>query len=328
MNRLQNIARNQTHNDTGHGNRAQARPLRSRAYLSCLCGLYSKFCLRAHACSGVALFDARISFLTFYFVFQARFWRMDLQEVENLLRAHRSGETDTSATVQAIKNLQYEDIGYARVDHARAERQGFPEVVFGAGKTRAQIVGIVERLIARAPNVLVTRTDEGVFGEVRNVVTDAEWHAAARMIRIQRDKTERGTGEISIVTAGTSDIPVAEEAALTCEAMGNRVRRIWDAGVAGIHRILSERELLQKSRVVIVVAGMEGALPSVVGGMVAVPVIAVPTSIGYGASFGGVAALLGMLNSCASNVTVVNIDNGFGAGFVASLINRKFTSPE
>ncbi len=253
---------------------------------------------------------------------------MDLQEVENLLRAYRSGETDTSATLRAIKNLQYEDIGYARVDHARAERQGFPEVVFGAGKTRAQIVGIVERLIERAPNVLITRTDESVFGEVRNVATDAEWHEAARMIRIQRDKTERGTGEISVVTAGTSDIPVAEEAALTCEAMGNRVRRIWDAGVAGIHRILSEREPLQKARVCIVVAGMEGALPSVVGGMVAVPVIAVPTSIGYGASFGGVAALLGMLNSCASNVTVVNIDNGFGAGFVASLINRKFTAPE
>ncbi len=249
---------------------------------------------------------------------------MNLQELENLLRAHRNGELDTHAALQAIKNLQYEDIGYARVDHGRAARQGFPEVVFGAGKTRAQIVGIVERLVERVPNVLVTRTDAGVFGEVRNVAIDAEWHEAARMIRIQRDKTERGEGEISIVTAGTSDIPVAEEAALTCEAMGNRVRRIWDAGVAGIHRVLAERESLQSARVCIVVAGMEGALPSVVGGMVAVPVIAVPTSIGYGASFGGIAALLGMLNSCASNVTVVNIDNGFGAGFVASLINREF----
>jgi NCAIR mutase (PurE)-related protein len=248
---------------------------------------------------------------------------MDLREIEKLLRAYKSGELETGEAAKLIGNLHYEDIGYARVDHARASRQGFPEVVFGAGKTREQIVGIVERLIERAPNVLVTRTDAGTFGEVRNVVTDAEWHEAARLIRIVRDRTERGAGEIMVVTAGTSDIPVAEEAALTAEAMGNRVKRIWDAGVAGIHRILAERELLQKARVVIVAAGMEGALPSVVGGLVSVPVIAVPTSIGYGASFGGVAALLGMLNSCASNVTVVNIDNGFGAGFVASLINRK-----
>jgi NCAIR mutase (PurE)-related protein len=249
---------------------------------------------------------------------------MDLGEIEKLLRAYRSGEVETGEAARRINDLHYEDIGYARVDHARAARQGFPEVVFGSGKTRAQVVGIVERLVQHAPNVLVTRTDEGTFGEVRNVVTDAEWHEAARLIRIQRDHTERGTGAIAVVTAGTSDIPVAEEAALTAEAMGNRVERIWDAGVAGIHRILAERELLQRSRVVVVVAGMEGALPSVVGGLVSVPVVAVPTSIGYGASFGGVAALLGMLNSCASNVTVVNIDNGFGAGFVASLINRRW----
>ncbi len=152
-------------------------------------------------------------------------------------------------------------------------------------------------------------------------------HESARLIRVRRDTTELGVGEITVVTAGTSDIPVAEEAALTAETMGNTVKRVWDAGVAGIHRILAERALLQNSRVVIVVAGMEGALPSVVGGLVAVPVIAVPTSVGYGASFGGVAALLGMLNSCASNVTVVNIDNGFGAGFVASLINRRAADP-
>jgi hypothetical protein len=174
---------------------------------------------------------------------------------------------------------------------------------------------------------LVTHTDEGTFGDVRNVVTEAEWHETAGLIRIQRDNTELGVGEIAVVTAGTSDIPVAEEAALTAEAMGNRVKRVWDVGVAGIHRVLAERSLLQRARVAIVVAGMEGALPSVVGGLVSVPVIAVPTSIGYGASFGGVAALLGMLNSCASNVTVVNIDNGFGAGFVASLINRKWQEP-
>ena len=173
----------------------------------------------------------------------------------------------------------------------------------------------------------MTRTDEGAFGEIRNVVTDAEWHESARLVRIRRDKTNLGVGPIAVVTAGTSDIPVAEEAALTAETMGNTVSRIWDAGVAGIHRVLAERNLLQRARVVIVAAGMEGALPSVVGGLVGVPVVAVPTSIGYGASFGGVAALLSMLNSCASNVTVVNIDNGFGAGFVASLINRRWEPP-
>jgi len=248
---------------------------------------------------------------------------MDLRELERLLRAFKGGELDEPEAARRISNLHFEDIGHARVDHARAGRQGFPEVVFGAGKTRAQVVEIVEALAARAPNVLVTRTDEGTFGEVRNVCTEAEWHASARMIRVVRDRTERGAGVIMVVTAGTSDIPVAEEAALTAEAMGNRVERIWDAGVAGIHRVMAERERLRAARVLVVAAGMEGALPSVVGGLVAAPVIAVPTSVGYGASFGGVAALLGMLNSCASNVTVVNIDNGFGAGFVASLINRK-----
>ena len=253
---------------------------------------------------------------------------MNLQELERVLQACKRGELDVQAAAREIGNLQYEDIGHTRVDHARATRQGFPEVVFGAGKTRAQIVETVERLATRAPNILVTRTDEGTYGEVRNVVTDAEWHASARLIRLRRDRTERGTGESMVVTAGTSDIPVAEEAALTAETMGNRVARIWDAGVAGIHRLLSERERLQRARVLIVAAGMEGALPSVVGGLVSVPVIAVPTSVGYGASFGGVAALLGMLNSCSSNVTVVNIDNGFGAGFVASLINRQWKQEE
>jgi hypothetical protein len=253
---------------------------------------------------------------------------MNLKEIERLLRAYKGGELDEAEAARRLSNLHFEDIGHTRVDHARAARQGFPEVVFGAGKTRAQVVEIVERLAARAPNVLVTRTDEATYGEVRNVATDAEWHESARLIRIWRDRTLKGEGTVAVVTAGTSDIPVAEEAALTAEAMGNRVSRIWDAGVAGIHRLLAERELLSGARVVVVAAGMEGALPSVVGGLVGVPVIAVPTSVGYGASFGGVAALLGMLNSCASNVTVVNIDNGFGAGFVAALINRNVTSDE
>ncbi|HEX5705904.1 MAG TPA: nickel pincer cofactor biosynthesis protein LarB [Pyrinomonadaceae bacterium] len=248
---------------------------------------------------------------------------MDLREIERVLRAFKGGEMGEREAARELADLHFEDIGHTRVDHARAARQGFPEVVFGAGKTRQQIVETVESLARRAPNVLVTRTDEATFGEVRNVCNEAEWHEAARMIRIRRDLTERGVGTVLVVTAGTSDIPVAEEAALTAEAMGNRVERIWDAGVAGIHRIMAERERLRRARVLVVAAGMEGALPSVVGGLVSVPVVAVPTSIGYGASFGGLAALLGMLNSCASNVTVVNIDNGFGAGFVAGLINRE-----
>jgi NCAIR mutase (PurE)-related protein len=247
---------------------------------------------------------------------------MNQSDIEEILRLHVGGELTSDQATERIKHLSFEDIGYARVDHARTSRQGFPEVIFGQGKTREQILGIFEKLAARSPNVMITRTTPEIFGDVRNIITEAEWHESAKLIRVFRDKTELGAGEIAVVTAGTSDIPVAEEAALTAETMGNRVKRIWDAGVAGIHRILAERKVLQDAKVIVVAAGMEGALPSVVGGLVGVPVIAVPTSVGYGASFGGIAALLGMLNSCASNVTVVNIDNGFGAGFVASLINR------
>ena len=248
---------------------------------------------------------------------------MNAEAIKAILDQLTSGQIEQDTAVELLKQTSYEDVGYAKIDHGRADRQGFPEVIFGQGKTREQIVGISQKLLERSPNVLITRTTAEVFGDVRNIATDAEWHESARLIRVLRDKTDRGMGEIAVVTAGTSDIPVAEEAALTAEAMGNRVTRIWDAGVAGIHRIISQREVLQNAKVAIVAAGMEGALPSVVGGLVAVPVIGVPTSIGYGASFGGIAALLGMLNSCSSNVTVVNIDNGFGAGFVASLINRK-----
>ncbi len=248
---------------------------------------------------------------------------MKKEDIKSILDAFAAGSLASDTAIEKLKNLAYEDVGYAKIDHGRAARQGFPEVIFGVGKTPEQIVGIFEKLIERAPNVLITRTTADVFGEIRNVLSEAEWHESAKLIRVIRDRTDLGVGEVAVVTAGTSDIPVAEEAALTAEAMGNRVTRIWDAGVAGIHRIISQREILQGARVVIVAAGMEGALPSVVGGLVSVPVIGIPTSIGYGASFGGIAALLGMLNSCSSNVTVVNIDNGFGAGFTASLINRK-----
>lgn len=253
---------------------------------------------------------------------------MDLKQLEQLIELLKRSEISSEEAAKRIQESLYEDIGYAKVDHARAARQGFPEVVFGKGKPRAQVVGIVDRLLQKSDsNLIVTHTDADTFGEIRNIATTAEWHESARLIRVMRDPRDLGVGAIAVVTAGTSDIPVAEEAALTAEAMGSRVERIWDVGVAGIHRVLAERALLRRARVVIVAAGMEGALPSVVGGLVSVPVVAVPTSIGYGASFGGVAALLGMLNSCSSNVTVVNIDNGFGAGFVASLINRRWQEP-
>lgn len=253
---------------------------------------------------------------------------MDSEAIVRILAEHKAGRISPDDAVSAIKGLSFEDIGHARIDHGRDARQGFPEVIFGMGKTPGQIADIFEKLAARSPNVLITRTTAEVYGVIRNILSEAEWHQSAGVIRVLRDPTDRGVGDITVVTAGTGDIPVAEEAAITAETMGNKVNRIWDAGVAGIHRILSERELLGGSRVVVVVAGMEGALPSVVGGLVGVPVVAVPTSLGYGASFEGVAALLGMLNSCASNVTTVNIDNGFGAGFVAGLINRKWEPPE
>lgn len=247
---------------------------------------------------------------------------MDQQNLRALLTRFQAGETELESVIEKLKHLPFENLGYAHVDHHRAIRQGFPEVIFGRGKTPEQIAGIAEKLLERASNLLITRTDRQAFDLVRQLDAAATFHETCGAISVLRDRTEYGKGIVAIVTAGTSDIPVAEEAALTVEAMGNRLLKLFDVGVAGIHRILSQRELLQSARVVICVAGMEGALPSVVGGLVGVPVIAVPTSIGYGASFGGVAALLGMLNSCASNVTVVNIDNGFGAGYVASLINR------
>lgn len=247
---------------------------------------------------------------------------MNKDHIRALLEEVQNGRLDLDEASEKLTHLPYEDLAFARVDHHRELRMGFPEVILGQGKTAEQICKIAERILANSHNLLISRTTEEVFAKLSASVPDAEFSREARMISVLRDKTERGAGVISVISAGTSDIPVAEEAALTATAMGNRVARIYDVGVAGIHRLFGAREEFAASRVIIVVAGMEGALPSVVGGLVAVPVIAVPTSIGYGASFGGVAALLGMLNSCASNVAVVNIDNGFGAGFVASLINR------
>jgi NCAIR mutase (PurE)-related protein len=221
----------------------------------------------------------------------------------------------------ALRERPFEDLGFARVDHHRSIRQGFPEVVLGLGKTPEQIASIAARIVERGHPLLVTRADAVAWQQVQAIVPDAEYHAVARAIT-WKQPIEPGKGSIAIASAGTSDLPVAEEAAVTAELMGNQVERLYDVGVAGIHRILHERDRLRAARVIIVVAGMEGALPSVVAGMVDVPVIAVPTSVGYGASFGGLAALLGMLNSCANGVSVVNIDNGFGAGCLASMINH------
>lgn len=248
---------------------------------------------------------------------------MNRERVRSLLEAVRAGRVGLDEAIEKLAGLPYEDISFARIDHHRELRIGFPEVILGTGKTPKQIIGIAERILANGSNLLISRTTEEVFEKVVEIAPDAEFHREARMISVLRDRAERGDGLIAVISAGTSDIPVAEEAAVTAFAMGNRISRIYDVGVAGMHRLFGAREDFQAARVVIVVAGMEGALPSVVGGLVSVPVIAVPTSVGYGASFEGLAALLGMLNSCASNVAVVNIDNGFGAGFVASLINRK-----
>ncbi|MCI0486503.1 MAG: nickel pincer cofactor biosynthesis protein LarB [Blastocatellia bacterium] len=249
---------------------------------------------------------------------------MNRDRIKQLLEEARAGRIDPDEAADRLASLPYEDLSFARVDHHRELRTGFPEVILGEGKPVDQIIKIAERILTNSSNLIISRTTEEVFRKISELAPDAEFHLEARMITVLRDRTERGEGSIAVITAGTSDIPVAEEAAVTAAAMGNRVSRIYDVGVAGIHRLFGSREDFERARVIIVIAGMEGALPSVVGGLVRVPVIAVPTSVGYGASFGGLAALLGMLNSCASNVTVVNIDNGFGAGFVASLINRRW----
>ncbi|HEV3512621.1 MAG TPA: nickel pincer cofactor biosynthesis protein LarB [Candidatus Sulfotelmatobacter sp.] len=247
---------------------------------------------------------------------------MNAESLRQLFDQVRKGKMSPDEAVMRLRHLPFEDLGFAKVDHHRALRNGMPEVILGEGKTPAQVAGIFARLAKHGGNVLATRTSDRQFAAVKKKVRGAEYRELARAIVLQKDPTKYGKGIIAIVSAGTSDIPVAEEALVTAELMGNEVEHFYDVGVAGIHRLLANREALTKARVIIVCAGMEGALPSVVGGLVGVPVIAVPTSVGYGASFKGMAALLGMLNSCASNVSVVNIDNGFGAGYVASLINR------
>lgn len=254
---------------------------------------------------------------------------MNQSELLKILESVKAGELAPDKAIERLKHLPFEDLGFAKVDHHRTLRQGFAEVVLGKGKTPQQVAEIVRAMLRKKDsrhNVLVTRADKEIFTAVKRAAGEEARHAKfyelSGVITIERSAEITGKGSILVVSAGTSDIPVAEEALLTARMMGNRAEHLYDVGVAGIRRLLEHREKLTQARVIICVAGMEGALPSVVGGLVAVPVIAVPTSVGYGASFGGVAALLSMLNSCASNVTVVNIDNGFGAACVASCINR------
>ena len=244
------------------------------------------------------------------------------KSIRKLFEQVRTRKISADDAVERLRHLPFEDLGFAKVDHHRALRVGMPEVIFGQGKSPAQLAKIFSRLARHDGNILATRANKAQFAAVKKMVRRAEYRELARAIVLQRDKKKYGKGTIAVVSAGTSDIPVAEEAVVTAEIMGNDVEHLYDVGVAGIHRLLANRVTLTRARVVIVCAGMEGALPSVVGGLVGVPVIAVPTSVGYGAAFEGVAALLGMMNSCASNVSVVNIDNGFGAGYVAALINR------
>jgi NCAIR mutase (PurE)-related protein len=245
---------------------------------------------------------------------------MDPRNLTDLLDRVRQGSISPAEAAEKLATLPYEDLGFAKVDHHRALRRGFPETVFGAGKTAEQVVAIVERIVARNQRVLVTRTTPEVHRAVAAARPDARYHEAARCLTVEAGDAPSLPGSIAVVAAGTSDLPVAEEAAVTASFHGAAVERIYDVGVAGLHRLLDRTETIRQADVVVVVAGMEGALPSVVAGLVECPVVAVPTSVGYGASFGGLAALLAMLNSCSSGVGVVNIDNGFGAAHLACLI--------
>ncbi len=249
---------------------------------------------------------------------------MDVNRIKELLAQVSAGTLSAEQALDLLRSLPFEDLGFAKVDHHRPLRTGFPEVIFGAGKTTEQIIEIARRLNEKAQNVLITRLGPSEAEEVRRAFPELTYSAHARVATIvHRRAPITGRGLVLVVAAGTADVPVAEEAALTADLLGNQIERVYDVGVSGIHRLFAHREQLRQAAVLIVVAGMEGALPSVVAGLVDRPVIAVPTSIGYGASFGGLAALLAMLNSCAAGVLVVNIDNGFGAGVAASLINRR-----
>ncbi len=247
---------------------------------------------------------------------------MNQEHIRQLLEQVASGNLEPDKALEQLRDLPFENLGFAHIDHHRALRTGFPEVIFGQGKTREQILSIAERITEHGSQMLATRLAEDAVQALVERFPQAEHDVLARTVLVRAPRTPPRTGLVAVISAGTSDLPVAREAVVTAQAMGAHVEEIYDVGVAGLHRLLAYREQLQKARVIVVVAGMEGALASVVGGLVDIPVVAVPTSVGYGASFQGVAALLAMLNSCASGVVVVNIDNGFGAGYAAALINR------
>ena len=247
---------------------------------------------------------------------------MDTQKLRDMLEQIRAGDLAIDEALRQLKHLPFESLGFATIDHHRALRTGMPEVIYGKGKTPEEVAEIAARLLARSANVLATRTPPGAYELLREQFPEAEFFPRSGALRVWRDRTMHGKGELLVVTAGTTDLPVAQEAVVTAEIMGNQVVEIHDVGVAGIHRLFANVERLQAARVIVAVAGMEASLPTAIGGLVSCPVIGVPTSVGYGAHFHGLASLLSMLNSCASNVSVVNIDNGFGGGYVASLINR------
>ena len=243
-------------------------------------------------------------------------------QLEAILKKVHAGRLSPERALAALKHYPYQDLEYAKIDHQRELRKGFPEIIYGLGKTDGQIVGISREIVDRGGNLLVTRVEPATFRKIKKAIPRARYQPQGKVVYLKKTPAEPGKGLIAVLTAGTSDVPVAEEAAVTCDMLGNKGERVYDAGVAGLHRLLGEYDKLNRARVIIAVAGMEGALPSVVAGLVSVPVVAVPTSVGYGASFKGVAALLAMLNSCPGGVGVVNIDNGFGAAYLASLINH------
>lgn len=247
---------------------------------------------------------------------------MDSEALKKMLEAVKNGQLSVDEALVDLKKLPFEDLGFAKVDHHRNMRNGYPEVVYCQGKTLEQIATIIEKLIESNNNIMATRASREVFDKIRKITGDAVYYEDARIVVVKKRELPKTEKIIAVVTAGTSDIPVAEEAAVTCETMGQTVERVYDVGVAGIHRLFAKKDIIMKANVIVVVAGMEGALASVVSGLVDKPVIAVPTSVGYGANFGGLSALLTMLNSCATGIGVVNIDNGFGAGFLAAMINK------
>jgi NCAIR mutase (PurE)-related protein len=247
---------------------------------------------------------------------------MEPEKLKELLLSFKEGKISLGKIVEHLKYLPFEDLGFARIDHHRSLRKGFPEVIYGQGKTPEQLIAIIEKMLSSNQTVLVTKLEKATYDKLKKQVQEIEYNEQAQAAAINRSSKITGEGIILVITAGTSDIPVAEEAAFTAEVMGNKVHRLYDVGVAGIHRLLQEKDILFSAKIIIVAAGMEGALPSVVAGLVPAPVIAIPTSVGYGTSFGGLSALLAMLNSCSSGVAVMNIDNGFGAGYFASLVNR------